>query len=242
MRLIPAVILVSMGCAASGSGTSEPRQVPVNPSAPSGGGSGSATLTAPSAISPVNGEQLGTLRPTLTVQNGTSTVNGTRTYEVQVSDRTDFSLGASLNASLLVVGNQTGVADGDGRTSFTLTQDLQPATRRSRSSRVVQGSSNSSWSETAACRTKVAGFSRPGELYDPLIGETLGSIVGAHTWIPGKGIRLETERSYVRYQLEQAMTSGEFSVEVEGLRPNGPDHKLKIFTMNDRDADPSFSD
>jgi hypothetical protein len=38
------------------------------------------------------------------------------------------------------------------------------------------------------------------------------------------------------------MTSGEFSVEVEGLRPNGPDHKLKIFTMNDRDADPSFSD
>src|SRR5918993_3279399 len=128
MRLIPAVILLSMGFAACGSGASEPRSVPVNPNAPSGGGSGSATLTAPSAISPVNGEQLGTLRPTLTVQNGTSTVSGTRTYEFQVSDSADFSLGASLTASFLVAVNQTGVPEGgDGRTSFTLTQDLQPA-------------------------------------------------------------------------------------------------------------------
>jgi hypothetical protein len=46
----------------------------------------------------------------------------------------------------------------------------------------------------------------------------------------------------VRYQLAEAMTNGEFSVQVEGLHPNGPDHKLKIFSMNDRDADPSFSD
>ena len=92
-------------------------------------------------------------------------------------------------------------------------------------------------------RTKLVGYSRPGELYDPLIhGETIGTVVGAHTWVPGKGIRLDTERSYVRYPLAEAMTSGEFSVEVEGLRPNGPNHKLKIFSMNDSDGDPSFSD
>ena len=233
---------MSMGFAACGSGTSEPRQVPVNPNAPSGGGSQSATLTAPSAISPINGEQLGTLRPTLTVQNGTSTVSGTRTYEFQVSDSADFSLGASLTASFLVAINQTGVPEGDGRTSFTLTQDLQPATRMYWRSRVVQGSSSSSWSDAATFRTKIAGYSRPGELFDPLIGETIGTLVGTHTWIAGKGLRLETEHSYVRYQLAAALTNGEFSVEVEGLRPNGPDHKLKIFTMNDRDADPSFSD
>ena len=46
----------------------------------------------------------------------------------------------------------------------------------------------------------------------------------------------------MRYQLGEAMTNGEFSVEVEGLHPNGPDHKLKIFSMNDRDGDISFSD
>ena len=35
----------------------------------------------------------------------------------------------------------------------------------------------------------------------------------------------------------ETMTSGEFSVEVEGLRPNGPDHKLKIFSMSDTTGD-----
>lgn len=231
-----------MGFAACGSGSSETRQVPINPNAPSGGGSGSPTLTAPSAVSPVNGEQLSTLRPTLTVQNGTSTVSGTRTYEFQISDRTDFPLGTSPTASFIVALDQTGVPEGDGRTSFTVTHDLQPATRMFWRSRVVQGSSTSSWSETANFRTKVVGYSRGGELYDPLIhGETIGTVVGTHAWVPGKGIRLENETSYVRYQLAEAMTNGEFSVEVEGLRPNGPNHKLKIFSMNDRDGDISFS-
>ena len=245
-RTLPALILLSMVASACGSGAGPTRSVPVGPTAPTGpgGGSGTFTLSTPSAISPVNGEQLGTLRPTLTVQNVTSSGTGTRTYEFQVSDNTGFTLGSSLTASFLVAINQTGVAEGgDGRTSFTVPSDLQPTTRMYWRARAVQGSSQSSWSEPAMFRTKLVGYSRPGELYDPLIhGETIGTIVGAHTWVPGKGIRLDQETSYVRYQLAEAMTSGEFSVEVEGLRPNGPDHKLKIFSMNDRDADPSFSD
>ena len=225
---------------------SEPRQVPVGPTGPSapGGGSGSVTLSTPAPVSPVNGEQLSTLRPTLTVQNATSSATGTRTYEFQVSDRTDFSLGASLTASFLVAVSQTGVAEGgDGRTSFTVSSDLQPTTRMYWRARAVQGTSTSSWSEPAMFRTKLVGYNRPGELYDPLIHRKASApISGAHTWISGKGFRLDTERSFVRYQLGEAITNGEFSVEVEGLHPNGPDHKLKIFTMNDRNADPSFSD
>jgi hypothetical protein len=109
--------------------------------------------------------------------------------------------------------------------------------------RVVQGTSTSEWSQPAAFRTKLVGYSRPGELYDPLVhSETIGTVEGAHTWIPGKGLRLDTERSYVRYQLGETISDGEFSVEVEGLYPNGPNHKLKIFSMNDRDGDISFSD
>ncbi len=93
-------------------------------------------------------------------------------------------------------------------------------------------------------KTKFVGYNRPGELYDPLIhSESIGRVEGAHTWIPGKGLRLDTERSYVRYQLAEAISmNGEFSVEVEGLHPGGPNHKLKIFSMNDRDGDISFSD
>jgi hypothetical protein len=125
------LMLLSLGVVACGSGAGEPRDVPIGPTAPSGpsGGSGSVTLTTPSPISPANNEQLGTLRPTLTVQNATASASGSRTYEFQVSDRTDFSLGASLTATFLVAVNQTGVPEGDGRTSFTVSQDLQPTTR-----------------------------------------------------------------------------------------------------------------
>jgi hypothetical protein len=243
MRLANAVLLLSVTGVACGSGTSEPREVPVVPTAPSGSGGGTVTLTTPAPVSPINNEQLSTLRPTLTVQNSTANASGTRTYEFQVSDRTDFTIGASLTVSFLIAVNQTGVAEGaDGRTSFVVPQDLQPATRMYWRSRAVQGSSASAWSEAAAFRTEVVGYSRPGELYDPLMtGKTIGTVVGSHTWVAGKGIRLETQTSFVRYQLAEAMTNGEFSVEVEGLHPDGPDHKLKIFSMNDRDADPSFS-
>jgi hypothetical protein len=33
------------------------------------------------------------------------------------------------------------------------------------------------------------------------------------------------------------VANGEFSVEVEGLQPNGPDHKLKVFSMSDSTGD-----
>jgi hypothetical protein len=231
------------GC---GSGSSDPRQVPVGPTQPSNpGGGGSVTLTTPAPISPVNGEQLSTLRPTLTVQNtASSSQSGTRTYEFQISDGIDFSLGSSLTSSFLVAVSQTGVPEGsDGRTSFTAGQELQPATRMYWRARAVQGSTSSDWTSPAMFKTKLVGYNRPGELYDPLIhSESIGRVEGTHTWIPGKGLRLDTERSYVRYQLGEAMTTGEFSVEVEGLQPNGPNHKLKIFSMNDRDGDISFSD
>ena len=50
------------------------RQVPVSPTQPTvrRRRHGPVTLTTPAAVSPVNGEQLSTLRPTLTVQNTTS--------------------------------------------------------------------------------------------------------------------------------------------------------------------------
>jgi hypothetical protein len=78
------------------------------------------------------------------VQNTTSSQqSGTRTYEFQISDRSDFTIAASLTSTFLVAVNQTGVAEGaDGRTQFTVTSDLQPATRmsgaRARRARLVE--------------------------------------------------------------------------------------------------------
>ena len=47
-------------------------------------------LTAPAAELPASDEQLDTLRPTLTVKNGTSDQPGARTYEFQISDSCRF--------------------------------------------------------------------------------------------------------------------------------------------------------
>jgi hypothetical protein len=239
------VFALSMILPACGSGTGGSRQVPTSPTtpSPSPGGGGPVTLTVPVPVSPANGEQLSTLRPTLVVQNATASVQGTRTYEFQVSDRADFTLGSSLTASFAVAINQTGVAEGgDGRTTFVVGADLQPTTRMYWRARVVQGTSTSDWSQPANFKTKLMGYSRPGELYDPLIhGETIGTPFGPLTWLTGTGLRLDMESSYVRYALAQAMSSGEFSVEVEGLRPNGPDHKLKIFSMSDTTQDTTNS-
>ena len=236
--LFPAILLVSTLVSACGSGASPTRQVPVGPTAPSGttggaGGSGTVTLTAPTPVSPVNNEQLSTLRPTLTVQNGTSSVqSGTRTYEFQVSDRTDFSMGASLTASFLVAVNQTGVAEGDGRTSLSLSSDLQPTTRMYWRARVVQGTTTSDWSSAAMFRTKMVGYNRSNELYDPLVhGETIGQAFGSVTFVTGRGAQLNSQTSYIRYQLANTLTSGEFSVLVEGLAPGAAGSKFKIFSM-----------
>ena len=85
--------------------------------------------------------------------------------------RIDFSLGSSLTSSFLVAVSQTGVTEGgDGRTSFTVGSELQPTTRMYWRARAVQGTSTSSTGPTPAMfRTKLVGYNRPGELYDPLI-------------------------------------------------------------------------
>jgi hypothetical protein len=41
----------------------------------------------------------------------------------------------------------------------------------------------------------------------------------------------------VQYQLAQPLSSGEFSMEIEGLHPNGPGPKLKVFSMSDGTGD-----
>jgi hypothetical protein len=236
-RQLGGVILSALFASACGSGLSEGTRVPLDgsgsPTGPSG--SGPVTLSTPAPVSPVNGVQLSTLRPTLIVENVTSSQQtGTRTYQFQISDRTDFSLaGPALAASFAVSVDQTGVAEGGaGRTTFEVPSDLQPTTRMYWRARVVQGSSSSDWSAPATFRTKLVGYSRPGELYDPLIhGETIGTVIGSVTFIEGKGVQLNNQNSYVRYQLPQTLTDGEFSVLAENLAPGAAGSKFKIFSM-----------
>ena len=202
----------------------------------------SATLTAPKLDSPAASAQTDTLRPTLTVQNATSDQpTGTRTYEFQVSDTTGFS---AATTSSRIQGfdaqvGKTGVAEGTGgKTSFTVESDLQPTTMFFWRARAIQGSATGPWSETFQFKSKLVGFNRPGELYDPLIhGETVGTPVGSTTFVPGKGIRINDGQSWVKYLLPATVPSGEFSMDVEGLRANAPGDKTKVFGMQEGQDD-----
>src|SRR3954468_21756337 len=155
----------------------------------------SATLSAPKLDTPEASAQTDTLRPTLTVQNATSDQpSGTRTYEFQVSDTTNFT--AATTSSTVSGFNaqvgKTAVPEGpSGKTSWTPDADLQPTTLFYWRARAVQGTANSPWANTGPFRSKLVGFNRSGELYDPLIhSESVGELIGGATFVPGKGVQL----------------------------------------------------
>ena len=197
-------------------------------------------LTAPAADTPETNKQLDTLRPTLTVRNGTSDQAGTRSYEFQISDNAEFTTAASRAArGYRVVVTRPGVAEGaNGTTSFTVEEDLQPTTKLYWRARMTQGTTTSDWSPAASFRTKLMGFNRPGELYDPLIhGETVGQVVGDVTFLPGRGVQLNAFASHIKYLLPATVSTGEFSMDVEGLRANAPGDKAKVFGMQEGQGD-----
>jgi hypothetical protein len=223
------VAVVAAGAAACGD---DPSPTTPTPSA--------VNVTAPGLASPADNAQSDTLRPTLTVRNATSDQAGTRVYEFQISDNSNFTAVTASNIpGFAATTSKTGVPEGTGgTTSYTVEQDLQPTTLFYWRARAVQGTSTGPWSQTARLKSKLVGFNRAGELYDPLIhGETVGDLIGSTDFVPGKGIRLNSNTSYVRYLLPQTVANGEFSMEVEGLRANAPGDKAKVFGMQEGQDD-----
>jgi hypothetical protein len=209
-----AVLPVALGVVLAAGGCSS-KSPSVSPASPSG-------LTGPTIDSPSADQQLDTLRPTLIVRNG-SGGDGIRTYDFQVSESSSFS---PVVASKLSV-----VENSSGRTSATLDSDLNPSTRYYWRARMVQGGTATDWT-VSRFLSKVGGYNRPGELYDILSdGFTVGERFGQTTFVAGRGIRIENANSYVRYQLPETVSSGEFSMEVEGLYVNGPKAKQNVFSM-----------
>ena len=228
------MLVLALGAMACGGGSGSPAG-PTGPTTQP-----NPNLTAPALDAPSDGQQLDTLRPTLVVRNGASDQPGSRTYEFQISDTSDFSnTVVSEVASFLNVVTTTSVAEGaDGKTRFTPAGDLQPTTRFYWRARVLQAGSTSGWSNTGRFNTRLVGFIRGGELYDPLIhGQTVGTRVGTVQFVVGRGARLVTHGSHIRYKLPQTVKAGEFSMEVEGLRANGPGDKTKVFGMQEGQGD-----
>ena len=218
------------------------------PTQPSGSTGGTATpgpvtpsAAAPSLDAPSADQQLTTLRPTLSVRNGTASQTGAKTYDFQISTKSDFSAETGPTSAYYGIAlTKTAVAEGTSTTAFPVDQDLQPATRFYWRARWVQGSTTGEWSATNTFRTQIAGYNRLGELYDPLVnGATLAELLFKRTaFIAGKGLRIDDSDSYARYKLQQTITNGEFSLDIEGISnapvsENTDTAKLKIMSMHD---------
>lgn len=213
-------------------------KTPTGPESP-----GSQQLGSPTLQSPTGDAQLDTLRPALTARAG-GTSGGSRTYEFQISDRSDFSASSAPASGFTVAISTANVAEGSGGTAtFTPDQDLQPATRLYWRARLKEGDRVSDWSSAATFRTKVEGFNQAGELYDPLVGSAaLGTRSGSTSDAGSQGLRVQTANSWVRYRLDSTLTSGVISVQVTGLRPCGSGAKARIFSMMDGSSALYFSD
>jgi hypothetical protein len=187
------------------------------------------TLTAPAHVTPADDAQTNTLQPELAVINATSSQSGAKTYEFEVSSASDFTA--------IVVSTDNVAEDADGQTAWTISRPLQSTTRYWWRARVKQGPDTGPWSKPTRFRSRIEGFNRAGELFDPLTnGSTVGTPINA-TFIPGQGVRLDSLGSRVTYTLPQNLPEGEFSVMATGLDSNSEGDSTKLFSMQQGSTD-----
>jgi hypothetical protein len=224
MCLAAMVLMAAAACSKSPQATATSNAL--SPTAASAGADGSTLkTTAPTLQSPVNGQQPQSLDVVLTISNATAKyANGVpATYRFQV-----FNDGGTLAYEAAnIAGGSAGV------TAHQITATLDGDRPYSWQARAEHDGAAGPWSGRASFVAPAStGYIRGAELYDPLInGKTVGSMVGPLTFIPGVGLKFESQLGYVAYQLPQTLTEGEFSLLVTGMPANTKGGKTKLFAM-----------
>jgi hypothetical protein len=119
--------------------------------------------------------------------------------------------------------------------SYTPACTLDLDTPHSWSVRAVMAGAVGPWSADTSFKTPLGGYINGNELYDPLYnGKTVGSPIGSVTF-SNEGAQLNSNQSYIRYQLPTTLTSGEFSVMIKGADEGAPGDKSKVFSMQQGD-------
>ena len=198
---------------------------PVSPTAQAGGGTAVAAdgstlkATAPTPTSPINNQAV-TEAPLLTASASTMKfADGALQYRFQLFN----DAGALAQDSGLV-----------NTPAFRVTAALNLKVRYTWRVRAEYQGAIGPWSAVGSFVSPEGGYIRGNEAFDPLYnGATVGERIGATTFVSGKGIRLDSNLSYVRYRIPQTITNGEFSMEIEGLQTNASGDKSKVFGMQE---------
>jgi hypothetical protein len=218
VRMSLACLLVSAGCASQS-------PTPASPSASANADGSTLKASAPTPQSPVGGARLEQGTPVRLVLT-----NSTTSYTSAVTLSYRFEV---LTAGGSVV-ESVAVPSGSGTTSHVVVAALNgDQTYQWRARPEYQGTTGP-WSSMASFVAPANdGYIRGNELYDPLInGKTVGQISGPVTFIPGVGVRLETQSSFISYQLAQPLWSGEFSALITNIGMATAGLKTKMFSMS----------
>ncbi len=205
---------------------------PVSPSSSEPGvsaaGPNNETLkaTAPTPQSPVNNEQPSGGLVLVATKSSSPFSNLSPAYSYEFEIRRN---GAA------VAGCARTVPGGGGNTvSYTPNCTLEFDQAYTWRARAVFNDRQGPWSADATFRAPVGGFINASGVYDPLVnGRTVGEIMGAVTFIPGVGVRLEDFGSHIRYRLPQTLENGEFSLIITGVATNTEGGKTKVFAMSE---------
>jgi hypothetical protein len=194
---LPSVRLSAIGCALSLFTVATACGGKSTPAAPTPAPTPGVTLETPAAKAPIAGQQLDTLKPTLSVTNAVTAGNvGTVTYEFEVSELDTFPAGSKT-------GSEKGIAQGgDGTTSWTPPSNLVPNLTYSWRARASAANvaNPTDWSKSETFKTQTKGFVISGlEVYDPLTdGATVGSRIGGH-FVAGQGWQADGDADSVFY-------------------------------------------
>jgi hypothetical protein len=191
-------------------------------------------VSAPVPQSPVNNQEITTGNDiTLVVTNASAA------FGVQAALSYRFEV---YSASGNRVYSSSPIAGGSAGTTSHLLSDsvaLEGEQRYTWRARAEFEGESGPWSVAASfIAPNTTGYIRGNELYDPLInGKTIGQIHGPVTFIPGVGAKLESQLSYISYQLGQTLTEGEFSILITGMPTNTEGDKTKLFAMGEGYSD-----
>ena len=184
-------------------------------------------VTAPVPQTPVGGQRL---------EQGAAavplvTTNALRKFSAEAVVTYRFQV---FNPAGTIIAEAANIAEGGGgTTSYNLTASLDGDQTYGWQVRAEAQGEFGPWSSRATfVAPQNTGYIRGNELYDPLVsGVTIGEKHGPLTFIPGVGVRLETQLSYISYMLPQTLNEGEFSILVTGMPANTEGDKTKLFAM-----------
>lgn len=185
-----------------------------------------SSLTAPTLRSPVQGEQLESLKPELEIGNATGG-SGPRTYTFEV---------ALDGAFQQMIAMESGVREGlGGITQWVVNETLEGDGRYFWRVRASTGAGNGPYSETLAFRTK-SGFTRDRAsgglvVFDPLTGGSVGQVMGGQ--FLDTGWQPQSNSHCIRYQIP-VLREGRIEFETTNLSsPNPVPGKRMLISMWD---------